>query len=81
VLMMMLICYERKILLNGWLILADKFKRTGCFKFHYSCNYMSHTYLYLRDTMMRRKLNCACCVAYKDYPRYLNIYVEMSPAG
>jgi hypothetical protein len=25
----MLICYERKILLNGWLILADKFKRTG----------------------------------------------------
>jgi hypothetical protein len=30
VLMLMLICCERKILLiNGWLILADKFKRTG----------------------------------------------------
>jgi hypothetical protein len=26
----MLICYERKILLNGWLILADKHKRIGC---------------------------------------------------
>jgi hypothetical protein len=26
---MMLICCERKILLNGWLILADKIKRTG----------------------------------------------------
>jgi hypothetical protein len=29
-LMLMLICCERKTLLNGWLILADKFKRTGC---------------------------------------------------
>jgi hypothetical protein len=29
VLMLMLICCERKILLNGWLILADKYKRTG----------------------------------------------------
>jgi hypothetical protein len=28
-LMLMLICCERKILLNDWLILADKFKRTG----------------------------------------------------
>jgi hypothetical protein len=28
-LMLMLICYERKIPLNGWLILADKLKRTG----------------------------------------------------
>jgi hypothetical protein len=28
-LMLMLIYYERKILLNCWLILADKFKRTG----------------------------------------------------
>jgi hypothetical protein len=28
-LILMLICYERKILLNGWLILANKFKRTG----------------------------------------------------
>jgi hypothetical protein len=28
-LMLMLICYERKTLLNGWLILTDKFKRTG----------------------------------------------------
>jgi hypothetical protein len=27
---LMLICCERKTLLNGWLILADKFKRTGC---------------------------------------------------
>jgi hypothetical protein len=27
--MLMLICCERKTLLNGWLILADKFKRTG----------------------------------------------------
>jgi hypothetical protein len=26
VLMLMLICCDRKILLNGWLILADKFK-------------------------------------------------------
>jgi hypothetical protein len=29
VLMLMLIYYERKILLNGWLILADKFERIG----------------------------------------------------
>jgi hypothetical protein len=28
-LMLMLICCERKTLLNGWLILADKFKRIG----------------------------------------------------
>jgi hypothetical protein len=28
VLMLMLICCEKKILLNGWRILADKFKRT-----------------------------------------------------
>jgi hypothetical protein len=27
-LMLMLICCERKILLNNWLILADKLKRT-----------------------------------------------------
>jgi hypothetical protein len=27
--MLMLICCERKTLLNGWLILADKFKRIG----------------------------------------------------
>jgi hypothetical protein len=27
-LMLMLICCERKTLLNGWLIQADKFKRT-----------------------------------------------------
>jgi hypothetical protein len=27
--MLMLICCERKTLLNGWLILADKLKRTG----------------------------------------------------
>jgi hypothetical protein len=26
---LMLICCERKTLLNGWLILADKIKRTG----------------------------------------------------
>jgi hypothetical protein len=28
-LMLMLIYFERRTLLNGWLILADKFKRTG----------------------------------------------------
>jgi hypothetical protein len=28
-LMLMLICCERKTLLNSWLILADKLKRTG----------------------------------------------------
>jgi hypothetical protein len=28
-LMLILICCERKTLLNGWLILTDKFKRTG----------------------------------------------------
>jgi hypothetical protein len=28
----MLICYERKTLLNGWLILADKLKRIGSCK-------------------------------------------------
>jgi hypothetical protein len=27
--MLMLICYERKTLMNGWLILVDKFKRIG----------------------------------------------------
>jgi hypothetical protein len=26
---LILICYERKILFHGWLILADKLKRTG----------------------------------------------------
>jgi hypothetical protein len=26
---LMLICCERKTLLNGWLILVDKIKRTG----------------------------------------------------
>jgi hypothetical protein len=31
-LVLMLIYRERKILLNGWLILADKFKRTGLSK-------------------------------------------------
>jgi hypothetical protein len=29
VLVLTLICCERKILLNDWLILTDKFKRTG----------------------------------------------------
>jgi hypothetical protein len=29
-LMLMLIYYERKILLNDWLIMTDKFKRTEC---------------------------------------------------
>jgi hypothetical protein len=29
VLVLMLICCEKKILLNGWLILANKFERIG----------------------------------------------------
>jgi hypothetical protein len=36
VLMLMLICCERKILLNGWLILADEFKRTGIVEYSYA---------------------------------------------
>jgi hypothetical protein len=36
VLMLMLISCERKILLNGWLILTDEFKRTGIVEYSYA---------------------------------------------